>query len=155
MSKVVSLKAAHTPEPWTLGKQADAINKHFDTASRGETVRDGARLAAGLALIDARAMVLKELGKGQWGKWCDENIERSRFDIFKVMKIAGCEDAEAALLEEREKRALGMRAARAAPPLAPNVAHVGNIATLVEAYRELSVEQRAQFRAEIDKVDGE
>lgn len=164
--QMVQLPGRCEPEAWTLEKYAETINRHFDAAARGETACDRARLKAGVALIHAR----EKVPKGEWGRWCDANINRSRQDIARVMKMAGCEDPEAALVEEREKTAARVRGIRAAQHeggagYAPDVTYVRDIEPLpppihshvravVSAYLSLSVEQRAQFRAEIDHIDG-
>jgi hypothetical protein len=47
------------------------------------------------------------------GRWCDRKIDRNRRDIYGAMQTAGCEDPEAALLEQREK---AVERVRALPP---------------------------------------
>ena len=55
-----------------------------------------------------------DLKHGEWLKWCEENIERSQRDIQRLMKMAGSDDPEAALEQERADSREGMRARRAA-----------------------------------------
>jgi hypothetical protein len=45
------------------------------------------------------------LPEGKWEKWCKANItQRKQRDIQKVMKLAGADDPDAALEDERKTR---------------------------------------------------
>jgi hypothetical protein len=62
------------------------------------------RIAAGLLLIEARKII--ESGAGgdiTWTIWCRKNVNRSRQDIHKIMKLAGHVEPEAALAAERAR----------------------------------------------------
>ena len=51
---------------------------------------DDHRLAAGLLLRQAKELV----PHGQWGSWCEANIERSRGDVIRLMALAAEHEPE-------------------------------------------------------------
>jgi len=118
-----------------LTNLAEDINDRWHTVERRDKE---ARIEIGNMLIEAKKKV--DATDLDWDKWCVQNIERSRADIYKVMALARADDPLKALEAERAKRREEMadlRAKRAAaaasddstPPVksaAPaKVSHVG------------------------------
>lgn len=167
MGAVVQLKVVgKEPEVWTLEKQAAAINRQFELAAKGDSSSKRHRIRAGAYLIDARKMV----PDGEWEAWCEKNILRSLGDIRKVMGLAGDKDPDGAAQRERDRGRRNVQAHRERAYVSAPVDVVDEndeqrpwpakfmgewaaMFELVRLYRSLGVEQRAQFRAEIDEID--
>jgi hypothetical protein len=81
----------------SLDKRAASINRHIELILKAEGRAGYHRLRAGQELISAR----KHVPPGEWKAWCETNIKRSYRDIKRLLKIAGAEDPEAALEQER------------------------------------------------------
>ena len=103
----------------TLAERAASINKHIEKALSADMSANRHRLRAGHELIEAR----KRVPHGEWIPWCGKNISRSMRDIQKLIQMAGSDDPEAALEQERADRRDGMREARS------NTPHVGRISS--------------------------
>ena len=82
----------------TLEQRAASINAHIEKYCKADASSMSHRLRAGQELVDAR----KNVPHGEWISWCEANIRRSRQDIARLMKMAGSDDPEAALEQERE-----------------------------------------------------
>jgi hypothetical protein len=61
------------------------------------------RISAGKLLIEARDKIKSgECGNISFAEWLRENVQRSKTDCYRVMKIAGDDDPETALELERK-----------------------------------------------------
>jgi Protein of unknown function (DUF3102) len=84
----------------TLADRAAEINRLYEGVDRADGAAKRKRIEVGNALIEAR----KHVPDGEWNAWCKANIQRSRQDIARVMKMAGAEDPEAAHAAENAAR---------------------------------------------------
>ena len=91
------------------------IRRQLLDADRAEVRRNQHRLAAGQLLLRLRQRIeAGEDGDIAWWDWFEENIERSRKDGERLMRIASAEDPKAALEVERAKDRERKRIARGA-----------------------------------------
>jgi hypothetical protein len=93
----------------SLDQRATSINRHLALADKAEGSAKSHRISAGRELIAAR----EHVSPGEWIAWCKANIKRSYRDIKRLTKIAGADDPEAALEQDRAKAREGMAATRA------------------------------------------
>jgi hypothetical protein len=126
--------------PNSLESTAIQINRYIGLALRADANADSYRLSAGRELIRVRPKV-EAAGHG-WEAWCAENIRRSMRDIRKLMRMAGANDPETALEDERENRRQSMRAYRS---------HVGPVEQVFIAFLKLTHEQRIELMALVRK----
>ena len=151
---------------WTLADQAAAINKEFERFDRADNRRQTAektsfyaRDNAGRALIEAKAMLKQEDPTASFEAWCQANINRNMRDIYKCMAIAGSDDPERALWEERAERAEEMAEGRdqqkcsAAPQDRPVGQQSRSVKTILGIYRNLSAEERWEVKQGQEEID--
>ena len=134
--------------PDSLESRAASINRHIDLFLRAEVSSNSHRIQAGQELIAARAMV----EPGNWLSWCSANIKRSARDIQRLMKIAGSDDPEAALAEERETAREAMAEHRAT-----NVSRMDDgdpVERVFRSFLRLSEDQRAELLSRIEEEIG-
>jgi hypothetical protein len=105
-----------TSSNWNEASMVEAINHHFADADKAIGEVKYSRIKAGELLIEAS----KHVPAGEWGRWCKANVKRSERDIRKVMKVAGADDPEAALREERKRNADGRIKRTEEPPAVPS-----------------------------------
>ncbi len=121
--------------PNSLESAAIQINRYLALAERAEGNAVSYRICAGHELIRVRPRI----PHGEWEAWCAENIRRSQGDIRKLMQMAGSNDPEDALEQERaagrERKAL----ARA------NRADVRAVQDLFFEFLKLNDDQRMEF----------
>ena len=118
LAKTWSVTFKNLPTDQGLEDHAHAINVMFGLADT--SLRDGEhqRINAGRMLITVQALVLVQLGPGQWNAWCKERIDRSKRDISKVMKLAAADDptlAHQAELAARHTARVVAKADKGAP----------------------------------------
>ena len=151
---------------WTLADEAAAINKEFERLDRADNRRQTAeltssyaRLNAGRGLITAKAMLKREDPDASFEAWCADNIKRNMRDIYKCMRIAGADDPEGALWEERAARAEEMAEGRDQQKCsaAPQDCSVGqqsrSVKTILGIYRNLSAEGRWEVKQGQEEID--
>jgi hypothetical protein len=95
-----------------LACHAEEIARQFRCLDAAVQEVVGLRVAAGRALVAARAAVDAEHGPGHWEEWCSENVHRSQGDIRKLVAIATAADPEAAAAAEREAAKVRMAKVR-------------------------------------------
>jgi hypothetical protein len=95
-------RAGKAAQP-TLDEAVRAITEKFDEVANLDKRATSARVAAGKMLIELRARIEGgEAGEGvSWWEWCEANIQRSRKDCEKLMRMASSDDPEAAIEDER------------------------------------------------------
>ena len=93
----------------SLDQRAASINRHLNSIARAEDRAESLRYSAGRELIEAR----EHVAPGEWLAWCKANIKRSFRDVQRLMKIAGADDPDAALEQDRAKAREGMKTTRA------------------------------------------
>jgi hypothetical protein len=97
------------PQREDLAARAAQINRHLDLLTKAEGNAGRHRLRAGQHLVEAR----KHVPPGEWIVWCNANIKRGQRDIQRLMKIAGADDPDAALDQERATNRAAQAASRA------------------------------------------
>jgi hypothetical protein len=95
------------PRLWNLGDYSrgqliDQARDAFIYAGSAEYASTEWRIHAGKILVGLKAQLSFESEK-EWITWAAHQMVRSRSDIYKVMRLAGAPDPEAALAEERAK----------------------------------------------------
>lgn len=124
--------AQHTNK-MTLKQAARGINNAFELAAKADTQAFDARINAGKLLIEAKGKV--EAAKkehGTFAVWCAANIKRSMPDIYRVMKLVGSDNPQAA--REAEKAAAKERMTRKrAADAAATSANVRTLETINKA----------------------
>jgi hypothetical protein len=90
---------------YTAKELAEQIRGHMYDALTHQAKYNNHRLQAGQKLLQLRERIKSgEEGNGiDWWPWCETNIERSRKDSEKLMKLAAADDPELAFDEERER----------------------------------------------------
>lgn len=84
------------PDRATLNERATEINRLLGEMTVAEGKMGRRRWEAGVELLAAQRLV----PRGEWERWCEDNIERSQNDIQKIMKMAASLDPHAAHEEE-------------------------------------------------------
>lgn len=103
-----------------LDTQAKQINANLDKAKFHQDKADDFRLTAACFLADAKKRIeAGELGKVKFLAWCQDNIQRSRADIHKLVKVGNSPDAKKALEDLRAKAKESMQKTRANKKTAP------------------------------------
>ena len=104
LARTWSVKFKNLPADQGLDDHAHAINVMFALADTSRRDGEHQRINAGRMLIEVQALVLTQLGSGQWDTWCKKHIDRSRSDIYKVMKLAAADDPKLAHQAEVEAK---------------------------------------------------
>jgi hypothetical protein len=91
------------------------IRGHMYDALSTKANYDKYRQAAGQTLLELRRRVeAGEAGEGvNWWQWFEANVERSRKDCEKLMKLAAADDPELTFAEERERVRIASAKSRA------------------------------------------
>jgi hypothetical protein len=142
MSNVVALKTKNM-----IDKMVDQVHREFAAAVADTKRADRARIRAGKLLIELRQRIeAGEAGQGiKWGKWCGENIARSKRDINRCIKLAQAKDPEAAHDEEKTEAVERMQKNRDERSSHP-------VQYILELIAELNQEQRRQLFSEIGRI---
>lgn len=99
---------------------AKEINVRLTKAERIISQANDHRLAAALLVAEARGRIeAGEAGNVTWSKWAAQNIDRSRSEVNKLLKIGQSDDPRAAVNDVRKKAAASMAKSR-------NVSNVGD-----------------------------
>ena len=135
--------SGHKMELVHIAKQANAC---FERADKAQARADDLRITAGRYLLEAKRRVeAGEPGHSNWSRWAKENIERSRQDTYKVMRLAASADENRALDEERQAN----RAAKAQQRKRQAVADVSDNTDRIEqvwgAYQTLGDPDRHEL----------
>lgn len=86
---------------WSRDQLARSINEHLSKASEADTAANDHRIAAGKMLAHVRA----HTAPGYFSRWCEQNIKRSRSDIYRCLALVASDDpAEQAKAREHEKQ---------------------------------------------------
>jgi Protein of unknown function (DUF3102) len=139
----------------TLEERAQSINDLWWKLNGDKLTVYSRRLAIGKELIEARALV----PHGEWEAWCKANfINRSMRDIRRVMKLAGADDPEAALAEDRTAAREGMAATRAnrtnvSPVESAPSTPADPVDRVFSAFLRLDADQRARLLARIEATE--
>jgi hypothetical protein len=113
LAKTWEVKFKTLPSDQGLDEHAHAINVMFALADTSRRDGENQRINAGRMLITVQALVLTQLGPGQWDAWCRKHIDRSRADIYKVMKLAAADDPHLAHQAETEAKRVARIVAKA------------------------------------------
>lgn len=169
---VIAFTSTPTEKTWTLADQAKAINAQFkrldraqgriakakDAICTSEFTVNRARVNAGQALIEAKAMLTAHAPGASFEAWCGDNVKRNLSDCYKCMSLAGHDDPELALSEERAERAEGMSARRAsqlrsAVPQLIVEQLCRAVKMIVGMYRNLPADQRLHVMRALEEIN--
>lgn len=128
--------------PDSLESAAIQINRYIALSLRADANAESYRRSAGHKLIRVRPRI----PEGEWEAWCSANIRRSQGDIRKLMKLAGAEDPEAAVEEERSRNREAQQRSRA------KRADVSAVERIFIEFLKLDADERREF---IALVEGE
>jgi len=135
------------------------IRRQLLDADRAEVSCNQRRLAAAQLLLRLRERIeAGQEGAVNWWEWCAVNIERSRKDCERLMRIASAEGPEAALEADNAKARDRMRELRA--NVRSITRHVeagcgsGEFVTLIEVQpKGLDQPRKRQTPAEVERDD--
>lgn len=86
---------------WSREQLGRSINEHLAKASEAEASANDHRIAAGKMLAHVRA----HCAPGYFSRWLEQNIKRSRSDVYRCLALVASDDpAEQAAARDNEKR---------------------------------------------------
>ena len=104
MGTAVAQRATTAVKLKPIAEVVIQMRGHIYDAKGLATRANNHQLQAGQKLLHLRRRIeAGEEGEVEWWDWFEANMEENRKTCEKLMKIAGAEDPEAALLEQREQ----------------------------------------------------
>lgn len=128
---------------------AQLINARLTKATKQSQDAEDNRIAAGLHLVQVRERLKTESPGTTWKAWCAANIQRSRRDVDRCLRLARAPDPVAALATERQTRREQMAQTRSGQ----KGTHVGpfpnaerpQVTQAKTLFRQFSFDERGKF----------